>query len=405
MFIKGAKPSFVKNSRGNKSIQVELTTYEGKFKCSAPSGKSKGIHEVQSYNKEGINKSLKLLKKFCDKIKNRNFIIKKLDDLKQLSSLVKKFENNFGELGGNVLYSLEGVFLKAASADNKKEVWKFINDDVNNGKKPKMPMPVGNCVGGGLHNKLLKGKRPDIQEFLFIPNEKSYSRAVTLNFRAYESVGRILRKKHKTWKNKKGDEGTWMTSFNNEEVLEIMKNTAGEYGLRIGVDIAGSSFYENGYYKYKNKNLIRDKIDQADYVERLSKKFGIFYIEDPIQEDDFSGFKEILNNVSKKVLIVGDDLTTTNLKRVHRAVRGGAINAMIIKPNQIGSILEVKKVVEYCKKHKIKMIFSHRSGETMDDILADYCVGFGGNFLKAGIFGKERLIKLKRVMDIEKSLN
>jgi len=106
-----------------------------------------------------------------------------------------------------------------------------------------------------------------------------------------------------------------------------------------------------------------------------------------------------------KSLIVGDDLTTTNLKLVRRAVDSKAINAMIVKPNQIGSILEVKKVVQFCKKHKIVMIFSHRSGETMDDSLADYCVGFGGQFLKAGIFGRERLIKLKRVMDIEKKVN
>jgi len=121
-----------------------------------------------------------------------------------------------------------------------------------------------------------------------------------------------------------------------------------------------------------------------------------------MDEDDFTGFKQILNGVNKKTLIVGDDLTTTNLKYVQRAVRGKAMNAMIVKPNQIGSILEVKKVVQFCKKNDIKMIFSHRSGETMDDILGDYCVGFGGQFMKAGIFGRERLIKMKRVMDIEK---
>ena len=158
------------------------------------------------------------------------------------------------------------------------------------------------------------------------------------------------------------------------------------------------------YYKYKNKELIRDKVDQADYLEKIIKKFKIFYVEDPMEESDFSGFKEIKNNVSKKTLIVGDDLTTTNIKYVRRGVGSNAINAMIIKPNQIGSILEVKKVVEYCKDNKIKMIFSHRSGETMDSILADYCIGFGGNFIKAGIYGRHRLIKLKRIMDIEKSL-
>jgi enolase len=186
--------------------------------------------------------------------------------------------------------------------------------------------------------------------------------------------------------------------------LEILKDVAKKYKLRIGMDVAASSFYKRGYYVYKNKDLMRDKIDQADYMERLIKKFGIFYLEDGMQEEDFGGFKEILNNVARNKLIVGDDLTTTNLKLVRRTVTSGAINAMIIKPNQIGSILEVKKVVEYCRKHNVTMIFSHRSGETMDNILADYCVGFGGQFIKCGIFGRERLIKLKRVMDIERSL-
>jgi len=103
-------------------------------------------------------------------------------------------------------------------------------------------------------------------------------------------------------------------------------------------------------------------------------------------------------------LVVGDDLTTTNLKLVRRAVESSSVNAVIIKPNQIGSLIEVKKVVLFCKKYNIKMIFSHRSGETMDDILADYCVGFGGDFIKSGVYGRERLIKLKRVMDIEGGL-
>ncbi len=401
MFVKDVMPSFVKNSRGERSIQIILRTYEGTFKASAPSGKSKGKSEVVSYNPEGINRSMKMLKVFCEKLKGKNFIIKKVDQLKQVVELMRKFEARHGRFGGNVNYSMEAAFLKAAAADNGKELWEFINDDVNNGLKPKMPMPVGNCIGGGLHSKKIKGKRPDFQEFLLIPKEKTYSHAVTVNLRAYEYARKLLKARGKN------DENAWMTDKTNEEVLEILKTVAKKYDLRIGLDIAASSFYDNGYYKYKNKELIRDKVDQSDYVERLIKKFGIFYVEDGMHEDDFGGFKEILNAVSKnriKSLIVGDDLTTTNLKRVHRAVRGGAINAMIIKPNQIGSILEVKKVVEFCKKNNIVMIFSHRSGETMDNTLADYCVGFGGQFMKHGIYGRERLIKMKRVMEIEKRL-
>ena len=219
--------------------------------------------------------------------------------------------------------------------------------------------------------------------------------------RAYEYARKLLKARSRN------DEGAWGTNKTNEETLDILKTVAKKYKLRIGLDIAASTFYEKGYYKYKNKNLIRDKVDQADYIERLIKKYRIFYIEDGMHEEDFSGFKEILNAAKEnksKSLIVGDDLTTTNLRLVRRAVNGEAINAMIIKPNQIGSIIEVRNVVNLCKKNKIIMIFSHRSGETMDDVLADYCVGFGGQFLKTGIFGQERLIKLKRVMDLEKRL-
>ncbi|MDH3353171.1 MAG: hypothetical protein OEL87_01870 [Nanoarchaeota archaeon] len=402
MFIRDVIPSFVKNSRGEKSVQIEVSTYEGKFKASAPSGKSKGKSEVISYNSKGIERSMQMLKIFCPKLKHRNFIIKKVDDLKQIVELMRKFEAKAGKFGGNVNYAMESAFLKAAAADNGKELWEFINNDVNDGLTPKMPMPVGNCIGGGLHSKTIKGRRPDFQEFLLIPKEKTFSRAVTINLRAYDFAKRLLKSR------KRNDENAWMTDKSNEETLEVLKIVAKKYKLRIGLDVAASTFYENGYYKYKNKDLIRDKVDQADYIEKLVKKFNLFYVEDGMNEGDFSGFKEILNSVRKvkksKTLIVGDDLTTTNPKLVRRAINAEAINSMIVKPNQIGSILEVKKVVELCKKNDITMIFSHRSGETMDDTLADYCVGFGGQFMKAGIFGQERLIKLKRVIDIERGL-
>lgn len=415
MFVKSVMPRFVKNSRGEKSIEIELVSYEGKFKCSAPSGKSMGKSEVACWNSKGIDRSMKMLRVFLSGLVHSNFLIKKVDDIRGLNDLMRKFEARHGKFGGNVWYVIEGVFLKAAAKDVGKELWEFINDDVNNGLKPKMPMPVGNCIGGGLHSEKIKGKRPDFQEFLLIPKEKSYGRAITKNLKAYEYAKKLLVSScggrwsvvGGRWGEKRNDEGAWRTSLNNEEVLEIMKKVAKRYGLRIGMDVASGSFYDKGYYRYENKELIRDKVDEIDYIGKLIRKFGIFYLEDGMDEEDFGGFKSLLKETEKnrmKSLIVGDDLTTTHLERVHRAVRGKAINSMIIKPNQVGSIMEVKKVVEYCRKNDIVMIFSHRSGETMDDILADYCVGFGGQFMKAGIFGKERLIKMKRVMDIEKSL-
>jgi len=406
MFVKEVKPRIIKNSQGEKSIEIELKTYEGRFKASAPAGKSRGKHEVAQYHSRGgINFSLKMLNAFCKKLKHQNFIIKRIDDLKLLVTEVKKFESQAGRFGGNVTYVLEAVFLKAAAKDIGKELWEFIFDSLDYNehdgkkKKVKMPMPVGNCIGGGKHAKLIRGKKPDFQEFLLISHAKTFSKAITKNVRAYEYARKLLKAR------KVDDENAWMTDKTNEEILFILKKISQRYRVKIGIDIAASSFYKNGYYYYKNKNLIRDKVDQADYIERLIEKFKLFYVEDPMQEEDFGGFVEIMNALKKKnILIAGDDLTVTSLKRLRRAVSSKGINAVIVKPNQVGSLLEVKRVMEFCKKNNVTTIFSHRAGETMDDTLADLVVGFQGDFIKSGIVGRERLIKLRRVKKIEESL-
>lgn len=399
MFIKEARPILIKNSRGEQTIKLTLETYKGFFSCSAPSGKSKGKSEVQSYNKEGIKKSFDLTKEFCHFLRNKNFIIKSIDDLEKLNSFIRRFEKKYGSLGGNVWYILHGAFLKAAAKDLNLELWEFIHREMDF-EDIKIPMPVGNCIGGGLHTQSGKKPKPDFQEFLLIPDEKSFSKAVTKNIYAHAYAKKLLRSR------KKNDEGAWVTSKTNEEALYKLSEVAEKYDLRIGLDVAASTFFKERYYYYKNKRLHRDRLDQIDYITKLIEKYGLFYIEDPMDEEEFNGFKEILSEIKKisNCLVVGDDLTTTNFKRTRRAIRSKSINAIIIKPNQIGSINEVKDVVELCKKNEIKIIFSHRSGETMDDILADYAVGFGADFIKCGIVGPERLIKLKRIMDIEKKL-
>ncbi|MGC9309746.1 MAG: hypothetical protein ACP5D2_03585 [Candidatus Nanoarchaeia archaeon] len=402
MFVKEVKPKIIKNSRGERTIEVLLETFRGKFKSSAPSGKSTGKYEVQPYSSKGIRGSLRLMKMLAKILKHKNFMIKTFHDLDKLGDVIDRFENKYGKIGGNCRYVLEAVFLKGAAKERKKQVWEMINDVFNDGKKPKMPMPVGNCIGGGMHST---GRKPDFQEFLLIPNEKKFSRAVTKNVHAYERAKKLLKKKQKSWKVKTNDENALMTSLNNEDVLDILHELKKQYGVRIGLDVAASSFFKRGYYHYENKRLIRDRQEQIDYIATLIDKYGLFYVEDPLQEEDYSGFLNLEKEVDKKrLLIVGDDLTVTDVKKVRHASKTG-VNAVIVKPNQIGSLLEVAKVVQECKKHNLAMVFSHRSGETMDDFLADLCVGFSGDFIKTGIMGRERLIKLRRVMEIERSLN
>lgn len=408
MFIKRVQCKCIRDSRKQKTVEVFIKCHHGTFRASAPAGKSKGANEVADYNKRGIIWSKKLANKFLRAFVGKNIFIKGLDDLKEFEKKVKEFENSYGIIGGNVVYAIEVALMKAAAKENRKELWRFIYDSMDYKESIKMPMPVGNCIGGGLHSKGIKGKKPDFQEFELIPQEKTFSKAVTKNILAYFYAKKLLKKMHKKWKLKTNDENALETSTSNEETLKILSSVAEKYGLRIGLDVAASSFRnEMGFYKYKNKELIRDRLEQIDYMKIIAQRYNLLYLEDPLDEEDFSGFQELLSKIHGKkldTLIVGDDLTTTNLKRVDRASRGKAINAMIVKPNQIGSFVEVKKVIEFCKKNGIKTIFSHRSGETMDDALGDFAVGFQADFVKTGLYGPERLIKLRRIMQIEKSI-
>lgn len=407
MFIKEVVPSIIKNSRGEETFQIIVRTPRGNFIASAPGGKSTGKYEKPAFNK-GIHWSFKILNEFCWKMYNKTFTLDSINDLDNFEKIIKKFEFGFGEIGANGVYALETALLKAAAKEKGMELWEFILKNGNKKKEYelKMPIPVGNCVGGGMHSKGFNGKKPDFQEFLFISKANSVAKEIRKNLNAYEKVKVLLKKKHKSWSMKRNDEGAWETNLSNEEVLDIMKKVAEKYDLNIGLDVASSTFY-NPYtreYYYKNKRIERTREEQIEYMRLLAEKYKIIYIEDPIQQEDFNGYTKVLTDLEKHgCLIVGDDLTVTNLERTKSAYGIKSINSMIVKPNQIGSLVEVAKVIEFCKKSRIKIIFSHRSGETMDDALADYAVGFQADFIKCGIYGKERLVKLRRLIEIEKS--
>ncbi len=151
--------------------------------------------------------------------------------------------------------------------------------------------------------------------------------------------------------------------------------------------------------------MTRDQ--QITYMRNLINKFDIFYLEDPLSQNDFKGFKDILKELPRKnsnCLIVGDDLTATQIYRLIKAIKDKSINAVIIKPNQNGSLLELKKIFEICKKNKVKTIISHRSGETLDNALADYAFAFQADYIKCGIATKWRKVKLQRLVDINLKL-
>ncbi len=218
--------------------------------------------------------------------------------------------------------------------------------------------------------------------------------------KAKKQIKKFLEEADNKFTGKKTDENAWMTSLNEKEVLDILKKVK----LPLGVDIAASSFLKRKRYNYDNPKLQRTSDEQIGYLSNLVKNFGLFYIEDPFGEEDFESFSKFLKKFPNS-LIVGDDLTVTSSKRLKKAVDMKSINAIIVKPNQCGSLLEVKRVCDMAKENGIKTIFSHRSGETKESILADLAFGFGADFMKCGIDGSGREVKIKRLIQIEKSLN
>ncbi len=389
MIIKKIGAKAVKNSRGKKTICVIVKTSCGRFRTSAPSGKSKGKYEVKSYARGGLNSDIKFFRKL-DVEKINGLGIEKFEDLKKVERLVNE------KIGGNSLFAFEASLLKALARENGKELWEFLGgrkrlfSKKDAGKKFRM-RSVGNVIGGGLHSEGVSENRPDFQEFLFIARGKSFAECVKINRNAYKMARKLLKAYQRN------DEGAWETGLENETVLDIMSEVRKKLRVDIGLDVAGSSFYKNGFYNYKNPSTKLNKNEQINYIKELIKDYKIFYVEDGLEENDFAGFR----GLGKSCLIVGDDLTTTNPSRLKKAIRVRAINGIIVKPNQIGSLLKVKEVVDISRRAGIKTIMSHRSGETKDNTIADLAVGFGCDFIKTGIYGRVREAKLKRVIEIE----
>ena len=388
--VKKVGAKHILNSHREKTIFVSVYTNVGKFSASSPTGKSTGKHESRPY-KKSLEKDIESLRKFRDYFSDE--IIDDFSDLRRIEDIVE------GHVGANTLFALESAVLKALAKEKKKQIWQLIDPEFSK-RKRRFPRLVGNCVGGGKHSRENpQMKKPDFQEFLLIPKTNSVKNAFETNKKVKKEISYFLMKKDKKFENKKNREDAWETSLNEKEILDILKNLK----IPLGIDIAATSFYKRKKYYYQNPILQRTKEEQFSYISNLIRNFELFYVEDPFDEEDFENFAKLLKKFPN-TLIVGDDLTATNYKRLEKAIGVKSINALIVKPNQNGSLLEVARVCGLAKKKNIKIVFSHRSGETEEDILADLAFGFQADFFKAGITGKERECKIRRLMQIQKRL-
>lgn len=386
MIITGVSGEVMKDSRGQDTILVTLATTVGIVSASAPNGKSTGKHEVPSY-KKSLDKDIEALERFSDYFSDE--IIGKFEDLRRIEDIVD------GHIGGNTLFALESAVLKALSLEQKRPIWQLINP-----KASSFPRLMGNCIGGGKHSEAYTKKHPDFQEFLLVPTTDSPREAYAENKATKKRVRKTLEQQDKKFSSKMNDEKAWVTSLSEKEALDLLS----EEGVPLALDVAASSFYKRKHYHYTNPPMKRTVEEQLMFLSLLLDHHPIVSVEDPFFEEDFESYAALLKKFPDR-MIVGDDLTVTSSQRLKKAIDKKAVNALIVKPNQCGSLLEVQRVVDLAKKHKIKTIFSHRSGETEETILADLAVGFGADFFKCGIEGDVREKKIKRLVQIEKEVS
>jgi len=399
----------VMNSRKEETISVIVETEDRKkFETSAPSGKSKGKYEVNDFSNKGLTFSIDFVNVLGKKIADERIVFETFDDLNKVEKIVREYDksSNLELVGGNSLYALECSLLKAMAHSYEVEPWKFLLRT----NKINVPMPLGNAIGGGMHVK--QDKKLDFQEMLFIPKTDKFFDASFLNLQAYKEAKRLLKEKDKKWKSKITDENALATTLDNESTLKLMAQIRDDLRdkfkmkLEIGMDAACSGFWNRIKYTYLNfskeqpvKNL--GKAEQLEYLDKLIKENKLFYVEDPFYGDDFESFAKLLSK-NKQTLICGDDLICTNPDRLFEAIQKKSINSVIIKPNQVGSLLVAKEALDMARKYDIVPIISHRSGETNDNIIAHLAVGWNIPYIKTGITGEERLAKINELLRIER---
>lgn len=397
MKITEAKLKIILDSRGKETLEAELISGAVSVFASVPSGKSRGKHEIF------VLEPPKALEKF-EEIK-KEILSRDFQSQEEFDEFLISLDGsqNKSNLGGNLILAFSLGFARLKSKIENNEVFEYIAQIANRKSQiTKLPHPIFNVINGGAHAK----NNLDFQEFQVIPQVEDFGLALGLGQEFYEKLGQLLEKKFGKEKISLGDEAGYSGPFKaNEEAIEIMADliTKQGYPLRIGLDAAANQFYKDGKYILEGKELSNDKLN--DFYLRLIESYNILSIEDPFNEEDFDSFSVFTDNSSKfKTLVIADDLTTTNSNRLEEAINKKSGNVILIKPNQIGTLTETLRVIELAYKNNWQAIISHRSGETMDDFIADLAVGVNSWGIKAGAPGRpERTVKYDRILKISKN--
>jgi enolase len=403
------------DSRGNPTVEVDLTLSDGSFgRAAVPSGASTGSYEAvelrdddkKRYGGKGVLKAVNNVNSELKKaLAGKEFDQKSLDQ----KMIALDGTENKGRLGANAILGISMAFAQASAKSEKLPLYKYFRKIGKTGNEMCLPVPMMNIINGGKHAE----NSTDLQEFMIMPvGAKSFAEALRMGAETFHALKKIL--KGRKLNVSVGDEGGYAPALpNNEAAIQVIIEAIEMAGYKAGKDIsiaidgATSELFD----KQKNKYILAsDKKELTSeemvaFYENLVSKYPIISIEDGLAEDDWTGYQLITKKLGKKIQIVGDDLFVTNVKKLKEGIEKKAGNSILIKLNQIGTVTETIDAINMAKKAGYTSVISHRSGETEDVTIADLVVGLGTGQIKTGsLCRSERVAKYNQLLRIEQEL-
>ena len=389
----------VLDSRGESTVEVDLSSKGIMVRVAAPSGKSRGKWEVQPFPDGGVDEAVERVRKLLAP----ELIGMNVDRQQTIDEKLHEVDGTerFSRIGGNTAYAVSIATALLSATVHKKPLYQKLAGS----SKVRISLPLGNVVGGGAH---AKGKRTDIQEFLVVPTKASSAiQAAEANVKVHSEVAQLAVQQGMSMIGK-GDEGGYVLDMKTEQALDLISKACQTVSIgtgadvRIGLDVAASSLWDEKQqaYIYKRDGKKRNEGEQIEFMLDLIERYRLVYVEDPLHEDAFEAFAE-LRKKAGGALICGDDLLVTNASRIDQAVKRGSANAIIIKTNQVGTLSDSRKAVEKAQAAGYVTVMSHRSGEVCSGELAQIAVGLSCPMIKCGVIGGERIAKLNELVRIE----
>lgn len=390
------------DSRGNPTVECELTTENFTVRASVPSGASTGTNEAlelrdgdSRYHGKGVTKAVNNVNTII-----KNALIGKELNQKVLDNLLLELDGtkNKTNLGANAILSVSLCIMKAIAKSQNKDIYELFDGPYT------MPYPMMNIINGGVHAT----SSLEIQEFMIVPNQSTFKERLRCGAEVFQTLKSIL--KQNGFSTSVGDEGGFAPTFKTiEEALDYIMLAIKESDyipgkdVNLALDAAASEFYKDGKYTINKKELTKEEL--INYYITLTETYPIISIEDAFSEDDIDSIKKLTELIGNKIMLVGDDYFVTNIEYLQKGITEKYNNAILLKANQIGTITEMLETIKLAKNSGFKTIISHRSGETEDTFISQMAVGLNLGYIKTGSLCRgERIAKYNELLRIEEKV-